>query len=41
MNKADLIDPMAKGGQIKKTQAEKGLSVLTDAIRAGLRREKG
>ena len=36
MNKADLIDAMAKGGQITKTQAEKSLSALADAIRAGL-----
>ena len=36
MNKADLIDAMAKAGQIKKTQAEKSLSALTDAIKAGL-----
>ena len=36
MNKADLIDAMAEGGQIKKTQAEKSLSALADAIKAGL-----
>jgi DNA-binding protein HU-beta len=36
MNKTDLIDAMAKGGEIKKTQAEKSLSALADAIRAGL-----
>ena len=36
MNKADLIDAMANAGQIKKTQAEKSLSALTDAIRTGL-----
>ena len=36
MNKADLINAMAKGGQVKKTQAEKSLSALADAIRAGL-----
>ena len=39
MNKADLIDAMAKAGEIKKTQAEKSLSALTDAIKTGL--EKG
>ncbi len=36
MNKADLIEAMAKGGQINKTQAEKSLSALADAIGAGL-----
>ena len=36
MNKADLIDAMAKAGEIKKTQAEKSLSALTDAIKTGL-----
>ncbi|MGD0662013.1 MAG: HU family DNA-binding protein [Syntrophorhabdales bacterium] len=36
MNKADLIDAMAKAGEIKKAQAEKSLSALTDAIKAGL-----
>jgi len=36
MNKADLIDAMAKGGEIKKTQAEKSLAALTDAITTGL-----
>ena len=36
MNKTDLIDAMAEGGRIKKTQAEKSLSALADAIRAGL-----
>lgn len=36
MNKADLIDAMAQAGQIKKTQAEKTLSALADAIRMGL-----
>jgi len=36
MNKADLIDAMAKAGAIKKTQAEKSLSALADAIVTGL-----
>jgi DNA-binding protein HU-beta len=36
MNKADLIDTMAKAGEITKTQAEKSLSALTDAIKKGL-----
>jgi DNA-binding protein HU-beta len=36
MNKAELIDAMAHAGEIKKTQAEKTLSALTDAIMAGL-----
>ena len=36
MNKADLIDAMAEAGEIKKTQAEKSLSALTDAIKTGL-----
>ncbi len=36
MNKADLIDAIAKAGEIKKTQAEKSLNALADAIRMGL-----
>ena len=36
MNKTDLIDAMAKAGEIKKTQAEKSLSALTDAIKTSL-----
>jgi len=36
MNKADLIEAMAQAGEIKKTQAEKILSALTDAIKTGL-----
>ncbi len=36
MNKTDLIDAMAKEGQIKKMQAEKSLSALADAIITGL-----
>jgi len=36
MIKADLIDAVAKGGEITKTQAEKSLSALADAIGAAL-----
>ena len=36
MNKEDFITVMARGGEIKKTQAEKSLSALTDAMRAAL-----
>ena len=36
MNKADLIDAMAKAGAVKKTQAEKSLSALAEAIVTGL-----
>jgi DNA-binding protein HU-beta len=36
MKKADLIAVMAQAGGIKKTQAEKILSALTDAIKTGL-----
>jgi DNA-binding protein HU-beta len=36
MNKEDLTTAVAKGAEITKTQAEKSLSALVDAIRAGL-----
>jgi DNA-binding protein HU-beta len=36
MNKAGLIDAIAKAGEIKKTQTEKSPNALADAIRMGL-----
>jgi DNA-binding protein HU-beta len=36
MNKADLVDAIAKTGEIKKMQAEKSLSAVADAIKEDL-----
>ena len=38
MNKAELIAVMAKAGEIKKTQAEKALAAVTDAVKDSLAR---
>jgi len=36
MNKADMIDAMAKGGRIAKAQAERALSALAEGVKASL-----
>ena len=36
MNKADMVDAMAKAGQITKVQAEKALSALTESVKTSL-----
>jgi DNA-binding protein HU-beta len=36
MNKADMVNVMAKAGEITKVRAEKALSALTEAVKASL-----
>ncbi len=36
MTKADLVDVMAKAGNITKAQAEKALSALTESVKSSL-----
>jgi DNA-binding protein HU-beta len=36
MNKADMVDAMAKAGTIKKAQAERALSGLMEAVKTSL-----